>query len=154
MDVLRGPEPDTLLVTLPGMQAEFAAKALTVEGLTCLLECDGLKRLRYPNQEPPEPLAVTWPVSIYVARTQRDQAREILASTERTDVIGDQWAGRVTHAPPRSRRPQQGSIARAEQLPMRPTQRVYPGPRAEGTGLRFLVLAALAGLLLYALRVL
>lgn len=138
--------PDTLLATMPGLQAEFAAKALTLEGMTCLLECDGLKQLRHPHQEPSDPLAVTWPVSIYVAGPQLGEARQILASIQRTDVIGDQWTTADAASARRSRTPYYMPTPRE-----RPTSGDL-APRPEGTGLRFLILLALAGVFLLLVR--
>jgi hypothetical protein len=82
---------DRLLARLPGAQADVAAKALNLEGVTCLLECEGIRRLCPPDRESDEPLAVTLPVAIYVRGECEREAREILDSLP-ADVIGNQWA--------------------------------------------------------------
>ncbi|GIW42702.1 MAG: hypothetical protein KatS3mg076_3279 [Candidatus Binatia bacterium] len=76
-----GKEPRfELVATLPGLEAEFAAQALTLEGIPCVLECGDLRTVRLPGGEPVEPFAVTLPVAIYVGREQAEEAREILSS--------------------------------------------------------------------------
>jgi hypothetical protein len=143
--------PDTLLVTLPGLQAEAAARALTLEGMICGLECEGFTTLRRPDQQPEEPFAVTLPVAVYVHHTQRSEAQRILDSLAGNDLIGDQWAHH-RHAPmaaPADDEP----VSREHRLPQPPQLSAsYAGPsppRAEGTTLRFLLLLALGGVLLF-----
>ena len=58
--------PDTLLMQRPGLEAEEIARVLSLEGIPCLLECQGMRRLRHASQEPAEPLAISLPVSIFV----------------------------------------------------------------------------------------
>jgi hypothetical protein len=82
---------DRLLARLPGAQADVVVKALNLEGIPCLLECQGIRRLCLPDREPGEPLAVTLPVSIYVQVERMQEAQDILDSSS-ADVIGEQWA--------------------------------------------------------------
>jgi hypothetical protein len=87
---------DTLLGEFPGEKAEFVAQALTMEGMTSRLECQGMVRHRGPGQEVTGPIAVTLPVSVYVAEANLEHAREIVESVEQEDLIGEEWAA----APP------------------------------------------------------
>ena len=144
--------PDTLLMTVPGLQAEHAAKALTMEGLTCLLECDGLKRLRQPGDEAPEPLAVTWPVRLYVHFTDLTEAKRILDSIAAPDVIGQQWSDadagqRGKDIRRQGREMPTASVDRADRA-----NPYLSAPRAEGTTLRFVFLLAVALFLLLLFR--
>lgn len=83
--------PDTMILTIPGEQAELIAKALAVEGIPSLLECDGIEQLRGPYEPPKAPLARRKPVDVYVPESQVDIAREIAQSMLDSDLIGDQW---------------------------------------------------------------
>lgn len=83
--------PDQPLCTVPGEQAETIARALTFEGITSLLVCDGLQRLRGPGQESTGPMANRRPVEIYVSAADLEEAEAIVASLEGGDLIGEQW---------------------------------------------------------------
>lgn len=94
--IVGGPEvvvepPDTLILSIPGEQAELVAKALAVEGIPSLLACDGIEQLRGPHEPPKAPLARRKAVDIYVPESQVDIAREIAESMLDSDLIGDQW---------------------------------------------------------------
>jgi hypothetical protein len=130
---------DRLLVQLPGLQAEFAAQALNLEGLTCALECQGIRQVRPPGREPGEPFAVTLPVSIYVAGSELQAARDVLRSFAGDDLIGEQWSG-DDDTPPISPRSVAGDAA---PVPPPEAAESVPPPRLptamEGTTLRFLL---------------
>jgi hypothetical protein len=83
--------PDTKLIDLPGLRADFAVRALTMEGVVCGLECQGIRKIRLPDGPPEEPFAVTLPVSIYVPSDKLAEAQIILRSLESDDLIGAQW---------------------------------------------------------------
>ncbi len=83
--------PTRVLATLPGEQAEQLAKLLTMEGMACLLECEGLQRLRLPDEPVQEPIAVTLPVALSVPPSRFDDAQAMLASLDQDDAIGSQW---------------------------------------------------------------
>ena len=82
---------DTFFDELPGERAEFAASVLKLEGIHCRLECEGLVQYRGPDAQPQPPIAVTLPVRIYVAATDVERVREIVASTQEEDLIGESW---------------------------------------------------------------
>jgi len=89
--IVPGSTPDMKLAELPGLQADFAVRALTLEGIVCGVECQGIRKIHLPDSPPHEPLAVTLPVSIYVASDKLSEAQSILRSLEPSDVIGAQW---------------------------------------------------------------
>lgn len=125
--------PDTLLATLPGETAEVLARLLTSEGIPCLLECRGIRRIRRPGELPAEPIAVTLPVEVSVPTAVLAQARDLLESLGE-DVIGDQWASEgVTGSDAAP------SAGMADRPPVSPQSEIRP----EGSGLSWL-LAALA----------
>ena len=138
--------PDRLLIRVPGLQAEFAAQALNLEGIPCRLECEGLEQLRRPGDEPGDPFAVTLPVEIYVPASAVATAREVLQSLGRDDLIGEQWDG-GDPAPDET-----VNVVEAET----PSPAVAPGAldsppmpsgqRMEGTGLRLILILVAAGL--------
>jgi len=134
--------PDVLLATMPGLQADLIASALTMEGITCLLKCEGIRQLRHPERESPGALAATLPVDVYVAAADLEKAREVVESVERGEIIGDQW--QPTEAA-------EGSAGQAAGQEMSEPARPAPGefaepfaPRAEGTTLRLVLLVAVA----------
>ena len=146
--------PDRFLAQVPGTQADCTAKALTLEGITCLLECHGLRRLCGPDNEAEEPFAVTLPVSIYVPYAQLGEAQEILHSIEQDDLIGDQWNG-AREAPPHTvgnvAEPRAASILQPVPHPASVCAEP-PGTvnlRPERTSVRFLVLLLFASLVLF-----
>jgi hypothetical protein len=92
---------DTVLATLPGLQAHHAVQALLLENVPCFLECQGLTKTYQPGSPPNEPLAVTLPVTVRVRAADSDGAREILDSMEADDLIGEQWSeGQSVEAEP------------------------------------------------------
>jgi hypothetical protein len=150
--VLREEPPDRLLVRLPGLQAEFAAQALNLEGIPCTLECEGLRQVRRPGEGPGDPFAVTLPVSVYVPGSAFGTAREVLQSLAADDLIGEQWSGDDPMAdvgPSAENAPSFAEPIRPLDLDPAPE---IPSSGMEGTGLRLLlVLAAATALaLLYA----
>lgn len=91
---------DTILATLPGLQAHHAAQALLMEKVPCSLECQGLTKT-YIDSPPAEPLAVTLPVVVRVRAADVDSAQEIVASIDADDLIGEQWSdGEDEERPP------------------------------------------------------
>jgi len=144
-EALTAEPPDTLYATLPGAQAEFAAKALTMEGIGCLLECRGIRRLRLPGEEPTEPLATTLPVNIYLPGRRIAEAEQILGSLAGDDPVGGQWSDGKA-APDSESEPAIENPMESAPAPLRPA--LQPAPlRQEGTGLRLLFLVGLAALL-------
>lgn len=85
--------PDTLVATLPGEDAEQVARALALEQITSLLDCDGTQELRGPFEPPKPALARRKPVSIYVASQHVDDANAVIESLMHEDPIGEQWRG-------------------------------------------------------------
>lgn len=135
--------PTRVLTTLPGAQAEHVAKLLTMEGIVCLLECDGLQRLRLPNDPVPEPIAVTLPVTLSVPPSRFSDAQAILASLDQDDAIGEQWAGGdalATLTPDEA--PEE--IAATPQI-------AISSPQAESTTWRFILVLLLAAGLVFVL---
>jgi hypothetical protein len=142
----RDSAPHFLLVQRPGLQAHHLVKALLLEDIPCLLECDGLRKTVLSGEDLAEPFAVTLPVSVYVAHHRAAEARQILASLEREDVIGDQWreSDSVETVSP---------VLEAVQDDARSTRPAsaadHEPTRGEATSLRFAVLLAAAALVLY-----
>lgn len=83
---------DAVLAQLPGLQADHAVKALLLEDIPCFVECEGLTKTYQPGSPPTEPFAVTLPVTVTVRHADLDSAREILASLDSDDLIGEQWS--------------------------------------------------------------
>lgn len=139
--------PDTLVATLAGEDAERVARALTLENITSLLDCEGIQQLRGPHEPPKPAIARRKPVAIYVAHTRVDEAREIVDSLTGADLIGDQWrdAGE-----PDAGVVDVGDTDAATRAAVEAVQRAavdLESPQAEG-GLRYLVaLAAFAAVL-------
>jgi len=134
--------PTVLLATMPGLQADLTASALTMEGITCLLECEGIRQLRQPERESPGALAATLPVDVYVAAGDLEKAREVVESVERGEIIGDQWQPTEAGEENRGQPAGQGMTE-----PARPGPAEFAepfAPHAEGTTLRLLVLVAAA----------
>lgn len=138
---------DRLLVELPGLQADHAARALLAENIAVRLMCQGSVKDYAPGQQPSEPFAVTLPVSVYVAAAHLDTAQEVLASFQHDggDVIGDQWSEVETEEPitddgAASTEP----VADSDSVP--PTE-----PAAESTSLRTVMLLIVAGIVLFLL---
>lgn len=141
--------PDTLASTLPGEQAELVARALALEGVTSLLECEGEQKLRGPHEPPSPPIAVKRPVSIYVAQTHVETTLEIVRSLESDDVIGDQWLaeGEAVEGFADQSKPKLEDVV--------PASAATP-LEAEGSGglrllIPFLIITAIVGLFLFAL---
>lgn len=82
---------DTVLATLPGLQAHHAVQALLLEQVPVVLECQGIVKTYQPGSPPNEALAVTLPVTMRVRADDLDGAREILDSMAAEDLIGEQW---------------------------------------------------------------
>lgn len=83
--------PDRLLCTVPGEEAETIASALTFEGITSRLVCDGLQRLRGPGQQASGPMSKRRPVEMYVLDEDFAEAEAVLESLDGHDLIGEQW---------------------------------------------------------------
>lgn len=83
---------DAILAQLPGLQADHAVKALLLEEIPCFVECQGLTKTYQPGSPPTEPFAVTLPVTVRVRASDLDSAREIVASLNEDDLIGEQWS--------------------------------------------------------------
>jgi hypothetical protein len=140
--------PTRALGVLPGEQAERLARALTNEGIVCLLECEGFQRLRLPGDPVPEPIAVTLPVQISIPPSRFDDAQGLLALLEQEDVIGRQWEDATARTPDDDEAPDTsedptpatGSKSTAAAIPL-------IGAQPESTTWRFiLVLLLVAGL--------
>ncbi len=86
------PSIDRLLAQLPGQEADLLVRSLLLEGIPCATECQGITKAHWPGEPPGLPLALTLPVNVYVEAAQLDAAREILSTSDRDDVIGEQWA--------------------------------------------------------------
>ena len=134
--------PDTLVATLPGEDAERVARAMALERITSLLDCDGAQELRGPNEPPKPAIARRKPVAIYVSHSRAEEAREIIDSLTDTDPIGDQWREGDSAAE---------SIEDAEPAPDEVQSPVaaadLEAPQAEGSGRYLLILAALGAVL-------
>ncbi|MFN8643772.1 MAG: hypothetical protein U0802_19725 [Candidatus Binatia bacterium] len=83
---------DAMLAQLPGLQADHAVKALLLEEIPCFVECQGLTKTYQPGSPPAEPFAVTLPVTVRVRSADLETAREIVASLDGDDLIGEQWS--------------------------------------------------------------
>jgi hypothetical protein len=83
---------DAMLARLPGLQADHAVRALLLEDIPCFVDCQGLTKTYLPGAPPSEPFAVTLPVTVSVREADLDTAREVLASLESDDLIGEQWS--------------------------------------------------------------
>jgi hypothetical protein len=138
--------PDTLVATLPGEDAERIARALTLEHISSLLDCEGTQELRGPSEPPKPAIARRKPVSIYVAHTRVDEAREIIESLVGVDLIGEQWrsgdAGDDGHEEGAA-----ASSAPRAAVPAAQGPHDLEAPAAEGSG-RYLVLLAILGAIL------
>lgn len=144
--------PDTKLIDLPGLQADFAVQALTLEGIVCGLECQGIRKIRLPAGPPEEPLAVTLAVSIYVPSDRMSEAQSILRSLEPEDVIGAQWqpTPEVAASGEPSPFPRALDPPPTDHRLTAPRSTTTP-PRGEGTTLRLLLFLAIAAVVTYAL---
>jgi hypothetical protein len=135
---------DAFLLTAAGAQAEIFATALNMEGVTCLLECQGIRQWRRPSQKSGTALASTLPVSLYVARADQERAREVVTSLSSEDLVGEQWAedpslqgDRFTDT--------EGGPERCEQAALaRPALSNEAAPRPESAAGRMLGVVALA----------
>ena len=83
---------DAVLAQLPGIQADRAVRALLLEEIACFVECQGLTKTYQPGTPPTEPFAVTLPVTVHVRHADLDTAREVIASLDSEDLIGEQWS--------------------------------------------------------------
>jgi hypothetical protein len=83
---------DAVLAQLPGIQADRAVRALLLEEIACFVECQGLTKTYKPGTPPTEPFAVTLPVTVHVRQADLDTAREVIASLDSEDLIGEQWS--------------------------------------------------------------
>jgi hypothetical protein len=144
-------EPPTRVVaTLPGAQAEQLAKLLTMEGIVCLLECEGLQRLRRPDDPVPEPIAVTLPVTLSVPPSRFDDAQAILASLDQTDAIGTQWTDEGAPNQPGSDEALEED-AEESVTDLEPGEIPNIGPQPESTTWRFILILLLAAGLAFVL---
>jgi hypothetical protein len=82
---------DRLLARLPGRQADQAARALVMEGLSCRAECQGLEKTYTPERPPAEAFAVSLDVALYVHGDDLESAQAVLDSFAHDDLIGNQW---------------------------------------------------------------
>jgi len=82
---------DSLIVELPGEDAEHYAEALRMEGVHSRLECGEFVRFRGPGQKPTGPISLRAPVRVFVATDDKEQARDILESVGQEDLVGDAW---------------------------------------------------------------
>lgn len=144
--------PDTKLVELPGLQADFAVRSLTMEGIVCGLECQGIRKVRLPDDPPGEPLAVTLPVSIFVPSDRLADAQSILKSLEPDDLIGAQWEA----APePEAEDEDLPACDIPEPVPMEEREEtplpMADSPRGEGTTMRLLLFLVIGVAVVYAL---
>jgi len=139
--------PDTLVATLPGEDAELVAKAMTMERITSLLECEGSQELRGPHEPPKPALARRRPVSIYVAHSRVDEARAIIESMTGTDLIGEQWREGAGHdGAVRDDAGDDAALPGAVSDGVRTASSPPEAPRAEGAG-RYVILLGLVTLL-------
>lgn len=83
---------DAVLTRLPGAQADHAVRALLLEEIPCSVECEGLTRTYQPGSPPTEPFAVTLPVTVHVRHGDLGTARDVIASLDSEDLIGEQWS--------------------------------------------------------------
>ncbi len=158
--VARQPEstlPEALLTTMPGLQADLLAAALTMEGIACLLECEGIRQMRRPGSESPGALAATLPVAVYVGRMDLGRARDVMESLQRSEIIGDQWqAGEQAEGSLDAAREEGGdAFPRASRItaPLSGDDGPCGDTRPESTTLRLLFLvAATAALVVAGLR--
>ena len=81
---------DALVTTLPGQQADQLVRMLLLEHIPSAIECDGVRKVY--TEPPAQPYAVTLPVTVFVHAEDLEAAREIAASLESDDLIGDQWS--------------------------------------------------------------
>jgi len=130
---------DTLLGEFPGERAEFLAAALGMEGVHSRLECGDLVQHRGPTVERKGgPIAMTLPVSVFVAGADAERAREVIDSVAADDLVGEEWA-----------------TAAVESEPAAPAGDVPEGAEPQPEGGRppvMLLLIAAAVLALYLLR--
>lgn len=82
---------DSLIVELPGEDAEHYAEALRMEGVHSRLECGEFVRYRGPGQKPTGPISLREPVRVFVATADQEQARDILEAIGQEDLVGDAW---------------------------------------------------------------
>lgn len=136
--------PDTLLLQRPGLEAEEVARILNLEGIPCLLECQGMQSLRLADREPAEPLAISLPVSVLVPAALLAEAKEILQSLQQEDAVGDQWA-----APSEGARPEPPGEDEGARPSVDPDRMGPPSASPEGTSLRFLIVLAIGGLAIF-----
>ena len=83
---------DAVLAQLPGIQADRAVRALLLEEIACFVECQGLTKTYKPGTPPTEPFAVTLPVTVHVRHADLETARDVIASLDSEDLIGEQWS--------------------------------------------------------------
>jgi hypothetical protein len=136
--------PDTLLTTLPGLRADLVVRALVMEGIACLLACDGQTKLCGPNDGAQGPFAITLPVAIYVARRRVDEAEAIVQSLEREDLVGVEWnEGDAVELSAEFEAEAEPAATEEDESTLQ-----YVGPRAEGTTHRLIVLLAIVAAVL------
>jgi hypothetical protein len=137
---------------MPGLQADMIATALTMEGITCLLECQGLRQLRRAEEPSPGLLAGTFLVAIYVAADQIEKAQGVVESVTRGQLIKEQWvADRDTGVGKRRAAfdaADERENVEAVAIGLETGAPETPAPRAENTTLRLLGLLALAATIL------
>lgn len=138
--------PDTLVATLPGEDAEQVARALALEQITSLLDCDGTQELRGPFEPPKPALARRKPVSIYVAAQHVDDAHAVIESLMHEDPIGEQWRG--AHAGTSAVPDLDDEIAAESEFSVAVAEPAgMEVPHAEGVGYTWIVLIALGAIL-------
>lgn len=135
--------PDTLVATLPGEDAERIARALTLERITSLLDCEGTRELRGPNEPPKPAIARRKPVSIYVGHARAGEAREIIESLVGVDLIGEQWRSGDAGEDAGEEEAAEAAVERRAGSVVREPDDLE-APVAEGIG-RYLVLLAILG---------
>jgi hypothetical protein len=135
---------------MPGLAAHDAARVLALEGIACLLECEGIQQLRLPGDPGGEPLAVTLTVSIYVAEGTETPAREIIESLQRGDVVGEQWDAEGMDRVDAARQAAEAELTEVHEViaePLGPPDHAL-APRTEGTTLRLLIVLVAVAVLI------
>ncbi len=144
-----GDPPDTLYATLPGQQADYVAQALATAGIASLLECDGIQQLNGPGIEHKGPLAVSFPVSVYVPGAQLQPVREIVQSITRAGEIVNPWTVAVDPTDLEALvAGETGLDADDAEDRSSPSDQPLSAPQPEGTTTRLLLLLALGVVLL------
>ncbi|MBI1818121.1 MAG: hypothetical protein HYR72_24335 [Deltaproteobacteria bacterium] len=136
--------PDTLLTTLPGVRADLVVRALVMEGIACLLECEGQTKLCGPTDVSQGPFAVTLPVAIYVSGSRMEEAVAVVQSLDRADLVGVEWS----EGDPVGLSAEFEGEAERDAANDDESQLQYAGPLAEDTTHRLIVLLAIVAAVL------